>query len=121
MSVFPPRGGVQQNTSLIFGIGGGRSGDAALSTFILATAGTVPITAPSMATKMRAIAIGPGGGGAGGKVTATDIIEAGAGGGGGGYAEGIFPISPNQSITCISGAGGTAGAIGSAGGNGGTS
>jgi hypothetical protein len=60
-----------------------------------------------------------GGGGGGGAGSAT---SGGGGGGAGGYAEGIFPVTPGQSVAINVGGGGGAGLpTGAAGGSGGTS
>lgn len=65
-------------------------------------------TVPAGVRALRVRAVGGGGGGAG---CATG--QAGGCGGAGGYAEGIYAVTPGQSIAVVIGAGGTGGATGS--------
>jgi hypothetical protein len=77
-------------------------------------------TVPNGVTKVKARVWGAGGGGGGSSGTANSVASAG---GAGGYAEGVFSVTPGQTITVTvpaGASGGTGGGSPASGGNGGT-
>lgn len=68
-------------------------------------AGTYTWVVPDGVTRLKTRVWGGGGGGGG----ANGTSAGGSGGGGGGYSEGVFPVTPGQTITLVVGAGGVPG------------
>jgi len=68
---------------------------------IMSFASSGSFTVPSGTTQVRVRLVGGGGGGAPGSAT-----QAGSGGGAGGYAEGVYSLSPGQTIAVTTGVGG---------------